>query len=94
MNITTRFSVYTFPMLIHVDQNVARNYTVKGEAVAVRMGNGGIAPYVRSLGGGSTSCPVSLLNGKSPHCPLNRRLDEPQNRSGCLGEEKNLLLWN
>jgi hypothetical protein len=33
-------------------------------------------------------CPL-YSQGKSPWYPLDRRLDGPQSRSGCSGEEKN-----
>jgi len=33
--------------------------------------------------------PATLPQGKSPWCPLDRRLDEPQSRSRRGGEEKN-----
>jgi hypothetical protein len=34
---------------------------------------------------------AALPQGRSPDCPLNRRLGGPWNQSGHLGEEENLL---
>jgi len=38
---------------------------------------------------GQLHAPVALLQGKSPWCPLDRRLGGLQIRSGDDGEEKN-----
>jgi hypothetical protein len=40
---------------------------------------------------GQLRIPVALPPGKSLQYPLDRRLSEPQNRSGRGGEEKNFL---
>jgi hypothetical protein len=56
---------------------------------------GGIAsPLLTSVldGGGELHAPAALPQGKEPRCPLDRRLVEPQSRSGCCGEKKNLTL--
>jgi hypothetical protein len=56
--------------------------------------NGGIAPHILDLGTRwrlvVTFTPRPLyLQGKSPWYSLDRRLGEPQSRSGRDGEEKN-----
>jgi hypothetical protein len=56
-------------------------------------GSGGIAPRILDLGTrwrGVVSFTLQplYLQGKSPWYPLNRRLDEPQSRSGRGGEDK------
>jgi hypothetical protein len=41
---------------------------------------------------GQLHAPATLpFRGKTPWYPLNRRLGEPQSRSGHFGEEKNVL---
>jgi hypothetical protein len=36
---------------------------------------------------------ATLLWGKIPHYPLDRRIDGCQSQSECFGDEKNLLLF-
>jgi hypothetical protein len=40
---------------------------------------------------GQLHAPAALPQGKSPCCPLDRRLGGPQSRSGRGGEEKNIF---
>jgi hypothetical protein len=64
--------------------------------VKAYWGSVGIAPCILDLGPrwrwvvSFTPPPRTLyLRGKSPLCPLDRRLSGPQSRSGCGGGEKN-----
>jgi len=55
------------------------------------LGTGGIAFLTLALDGGewSASRPGICSLGESPWYPLDRRLGEPQSRSGYAGDEKN-----
>jgi len=61
------------------------------------MGNGRKAPCILSLGIDGSGY-VGFMHrsphsrGNTPHCPLHRRMDRPQNRSGSFGEKKSLWL--
>jgi hypothetical protein len=58
-------------------------------------GSGDIAPQFLTWNemevSGLLHVPITLFQGEQPWCPSDRRLGEPQSRSGRFGEEKNLF---